>query len=234
MGNGASVSKVRRFNLPDGEQSDDIRITSPSDGAVVHPGDTISVEVDVASGVKGLSGVVIASPIDTGMQLKTSPPYTFSVKIPESDGSGSGPLIGQQSVIALGARAGHQPLESAPVTVDVEKLGLPVSLEPQFSTLYFHYIGDSLPLIMLATFPDHSVFDVRDSTYLSFDSTNRAVATVDAYGIVTAVGPGTGSIVVTYSVAGKSIETKIQVPFEHPQKPTPSNERSSLLPNAQH
>lgn len=95
VGKGVSRSTTRRANFSYGEQTDDISIISPSDGGtVVHPGETISIEVEVASGARAL-GIGIMSPMELTEQFKQSPPFTFAVQIPASDGPGNnGPLIG--------------------------------------------------------------------------------------------------------------------------------------------
>ncbi|MFI5127164.1 MAG: hypothetical protein ACHQJX_10085 [Candidatus Acidiferrales bacterium] len=212
VGKGASASSTTRPNFAYGAQTDEISIISPSDGAVVHPGETISVEVEVASDLKLLSGVAIRSPMGIGGLPKQSPPYTFKIQIPASDGPGSsGPLIGPQPIFAVGAASGRRVVESAPVTLDVEKPDLPVSLTAQMPTLFFKSVGEILPLIMLAKFPDGSIFEVNESTNFSFASSDPGVATVDGHGVVTSSGPGNASIFTTYALDRKKVEARVPV-----------------------
>lgn len=97
------------------------------------------------------------------------------------------------------------------MTVDVEKSDMPVSLTPQMPKFFFKSVGEFLPLIILAKFPDGSIFEVNESTDFSFASSDTAVATVDTHGIVTATGPGDASIITTYTHAGKKIDTRVPV-----------------------
>lgn len=211
VGSTASASKPKGFNLPYGEATDDISIVSPRDGAVVHPGGTISIEVRVSSGLN-LAGLAVESPIGIGSELGPSEPHTTSLQVPSQDEPGeSGPLIGRQPITAIGVASDRKLLESNPVVVDVERPDLPISLSPQIPQLIFENIGDSFPLVMLAKFEHNVILDVTESTYLSYASSDVAVATVNSEGMVTAGGPGSASIIVAYSHDGKSIQTEVPV-----------------------
>lgn len=181
---------------------------SPPDGTVVHPGETITVEVHVASGA-GSPVVGIISPIGIASQLKKDSPYTFTVQIPTSEVPGSsGPLLGKQPIYALAVAPGAE-LDSAPVTMDVERQDLPVSLTPQIPQLIFKSVGETFPLIMLGKFADGLILEVNQSTYFSFASSNTTVATVDNFGLVTAAGPGSAAIIATYAYRGKNIAARV-------------------------
>ena len=217
VGKSAPSSDRGHSGLSYGEETDDISITSPPNGTTVYPGEAISVEVEVTSGAKLLSGIALVSPMGIQSQIKQSPPYTFDVQIPASDGPGSGgSLIGEQPIFAVAAASGRSLVRSSPLMVDVEQAGFPVSLGPQIPSLSFKAPGESFPLIMLGKFPDGTIFEVNNSTYFSFSSSDPAIATVDKYGVVTASGPGSTSIVTAYRKEGKTIAANIPVYFEHP------------------
>jgi Bacterial Ig-like domain (group 2) len=58
--------------------------------------------------------------------------------------------------------------------------------------------GDNDSLDLTARFRDGTVLCVRDSSKVSYRSTDENVASVDAHGFVTAIGEGEAGIIATY------------------------------------
>jgi hypothetical protein len=58
------------------------RITSPADGTLVHPGQSIKVTVEVVSGKFEKVGVIGGNAIG-GSDVLTAPPYEFTMRIPD-------------------------------------------------------------------------------------------------------------------------------------------------------
>jgi hypothetical protein len=75
--------------------SDAVSITSPADATVVHPGDTLHIDVAVPPG-KHLRMMSILSPLGQSEEFRETPPWSFTLKIPAGDTvSGGGPLLGK-------------------------------------------------------------------------------------------------------------------------------------------
>jgi hypothetical protein len=81
----------------------------------------------------------------------------------------------------------------------VKRTDMPVSLsELNLNSLIMEAQGQSYPLIILATFADGEILDVRESGNLAFQSTDTKIVTVDAEGTATALATGMASIIVSY------------------------------------
>ena len=98
-----------------------LRIISPNDKAVVHPGETITVKIE-ASGA-ALTGAMIAAeePIKAG-QVLSRPPYRFSITIPAKT------TPGLYTLVAEGASPTSDIPSSEPISIDVERLDSPQSI----------------------------------------------------------------------------------------------------------
>lgn len=131
--------------------SNGISIVSPAAGTIVAPGETFSVEVSVDSGSDvGKMGIV--GPMGFGTTIRDAPPYSFPYTVPRDSTGMSGPLIGEQPIYV---NTSWRPSKSGPdagTTVDVEVPGLPVKLSALLPQLTSESIGESVPLVMLATF----------------------------------------------------------------------------------
>ncbi|OCT11310.1 hypothetical protein A8709_06445 [Paenibacillus pectinilyticus] len=78
---------------------------------------------------------------------------------------------------------------------------------------YTLLVGDTHQTVVNAVYSDRSIRDV--STNVTYTSSNPGVITVDSQGKVTAVGPGTATITITYS--GKTVTETIVVNAAEPQ-----------------
>jgi hypothetical protein len=137
--------------------------------------------------------LVAHSPIANG-QLLTSPPYDFSIQIPTDISPGLYTLTVDGDI----APGGSGIDVSDAISVDVERPDAPVSMRVDPSPIALK-IGDSGYLCdVIATFSDGSSLHVYRSTLVSYESDTPVVATVNAYGIISAISPGTANINVTY------------------------------------
>lgn len=180
-----------------------LEITSPRDGALVAPGQTITVVVSPAPGTAVEGGIFILGegPLPNSVS-KTNSPYSFSLTIPTKIRPGN------YQITAVG---GVQPLlvRSRPITLTVEKTE-PIAdlrVEPTFVNLGF--VGDQFPIRVIGTFSDGTTLDLEESsqTTYSYDST---VINVDGSGTVIAVGGGKTNLVVHYG--NKSVSVPVSVP----------------------
>jgi uncharacterized protein YjdB len=113
----------------------------------------------------------------------------------------------------MGATPAGEPVESAPVVVDVERPDMPVSLsQVNGNSHILEAPGESIPLLTLATFSDGQVLDVSESSRLTFYSTDTKIVTVNETGAITAVTTGTAAIIIGYkNPNGPARELRIPV-----------------------
>jgi len=144
------------------------------------PGQTIILTVTVDSSV---SNINIVSEYPLGFAQSTNGTLQFSIFIPPDT------PINDYQITAVGTVRGKL-VQSAPITVSVDTLQRPVSVRPDVKTLFFANVGEIFPLRIIATFADGTKKDATYSHFISYKSTDPAVATVDVRGVVTATGPG--------------------------------------------
>jgi Big-like domain-containing protein len=194
-----------------GQQSTPLlQITSPADGTVVNPGQTISVAVaSPANASFSQVGIIGEDPIDFSSPAP-SVPATFSVTIP------SDIACRKFMLTAMGATTTGQSAHSATILIDVERPDMPTTLGQQIPALTFKALGQQFPLVLLAQFADGSILDVTESTYVTYSSANTAVATVDANGMVTGGSAGSTIITATYTLNGQTVQTTVPVTVPPP------------------
>lgn len=182
-----------------------LQVTSPPDGMIVNPGQTLPVAVtSPANASFSQVGVIGEDPIGFG-STSTSVPATLSLSIPASI------ACGKFMVTAIGAMASGQAAQSPTILIDVERADMPTAINPQIPQLSFKALGEQFPLVLLGTFSDGSVLDVTESSYVTYSSGNTAVATVDANGMVTGGSAGSTTITATYTLNGQSVQTTVPV-----------------------
>lgn len=190
-----------------------LQITSPADGTVVNPGQTISVVVSATSDRPFIFvGVIGERDIGFSNVVKAEP-FQFSMSIPKILNAG------WYQLTAVGTTGTPPEVYSEPVSIDVERADIPTKLGASPDRLIFESQGSQIPVRISGRFSDGSFLDVTESTKLTFRSFNTGVATVGSTGMVTAVGVGTGSIVATYA---QSVQVTIPITLE-PQMLTPSS-----------
>jgi hypothetical protein len=185
-----------------------LQITSPSGRTVVNPGQTLTVsvtsptpaaftDVDLYGDKLGFVGTF------------SSLPGKISVTIPSSQID-----CGSYFLTVSGNPTSGQGPVSAIVELDVERSDFPLTISADLSPLIFDSAGEQVPLRLLAGFADGTTFSVNASSYVTYSSSNTAVVTVDSTGLVTAVGPGSGSVAVTYALGSNN--NQIFVPVRVP------------------
>ncbi|MHB8527459.1 MAG: Ig-like domain repeat protein [Candidatus Acidiferrales bacterium] len=188
-----------------------LQITSPAEGTVVNPGQTISVTVTSPGNASFLQvGVIGEGPIGFS-SLVTSVPAQFSMSIPTNI------ACRKFMLTAVGATSSGQSAESLTILIDVERPDRPTALSQLDSKtpgLSFDAIGEQLPLVLLGTFSDGSILDVTRSTNVTYSSSDSSIAAVDTNGMVTGTGTGDATITATYSVNGQNVSLAIPVTVE--------------------
>lgn len=186
-----------------------VRITSPPDGTVVNSGQVVVVTVEAdPSAVESVG--LNSSCVHTLTPELTRPPYQFSIRISADEPSGDCALS------AVGTpKSGTEFLLDA-VGILVERPDLPRKLAANHSVVYFSHAGAQDRNSLEGTFPDGSRVLLTNSKYLTYSSDHLDVATIGDQGVVTAVGPGSASITITYgnaTIGAVAIRVPVFVPY---------------------
>ena len=181
-----------------------LAISSPSNGAIVRPGQPLSITVTspVHAEFAGV-GVIGEGPIGE-TNLATSLPAQFSLAIPLEASSG------RLALTAVGRSVSGE-TATATIAVDVEREHMANSIGALLPEISFDAPGEDFPIVALADFPAEDAVDVTGSSKVTYSSSNRAVAVVNVHGMVTAIAAGHASITVTYADAGKRVSANIPV-----------------------
>jgi hypothetical protein len=187
---------------PPAASAQTLQITAPSAGAVVNPGQIVSVALAVSGVTLTHAFVLSETPIADGQDL-TAPPYQFSLQVPANIN------LRSYRLVAAGVDASGNSYSSSPVTIDVERTDNPTSIAANPTPLY-KMIGDTSYVRVTATYADGAVLDATESSLVSYASGDPAVATVDNVGRVSAVGAGSTNITITYGTL--SVTVPVTVP----------------------
>ncbi|MFB3778513.1 MAG: Ig-like domain-containing protein [Bryobacteraceae bacterium] len=180
-----------------------LQITSPVNGTVVTPGQNITVSV---SATGSFAQVIVIAELPIGFSAPlTAPPYNFSISIPTDI------KPGRYAVTASGAISPGQGVESEPIEVIVERADSPTQLRIEPSTLSL-FIGERAPLRVIGVYSDGATTDLNESTLTTFESDTPGVATVNQYGIVSGVAPGSAGITITNGNASGWVQATVADP----------------------
>lgn len=185
-----------------------LTITSPATGTVVAPGQVLTVNVSASGTYPNGIAIVGGSPLITSQGTQTGSNPTFSITIPPNAPAGAFGLSAMGSV-STGAL-----VQSAEVTLDVERPDAPQTLAVQPAEAHLNYVGDSLSLnAAMGTYADGGRFDLRRSSSLQASSSNPNVVIFQG-GWLIAAGPG--SATVTFTVGTATAQVKVTVPNSAP------------------
>lgn len=206
---GASLA-LAALALPQSQPS--LQISSPSNGALVIAGQTLSVTVTSPAGLS-FQMVAVNGPDPVGFNAaSTSVPAQFSIGIP-SDAD-----VGPCTLTANGVTQSGQQAVSAPVQIDIERSDLPAALSTlDSSSVVLEAMGEQVHSTVLAHFADGSIVNVTRSTLVSFASSDTAVATVDSSGAITAQSAGSAMVNVMYTLESKTLKVPIPVTVMTPR-----------------
>jgi hypothetical protein len=187
-----------------------LRIDSPRDGAVVASGETLQVTVSSPNRTRFVGiAVVMEDPIETPDQEVTSLPAHFAIKIPKSISPGL------HSVSAMAGRAGRGRADGelvvAMIEVDIERRDMPRAITPRLTQIHFEKKGETGRIELIGDFGNGDAVDVTESSRVTFESSDTAVATVDKSGTITAVGAGHAAILAWYGPRDRGIKASIPV-----------------------
>jgi hypothetical protein len=122
-------------------------------------------------------------------------------------------------VSAVAGRAGlagrDGELVIAVIEVDIERREMPRAISrrgyPVGFSLLFEKKGETSHIELLGDFGNGDVVDVTESSRVTFESSDTAVATVDKSGTITAVGAGHAEVVAWYGPRDRGIKATIPV-----------------------
>ena len=193
----------------EGNSDPRLRIDSPRDGAVVAAGETLQVTVSSPARTRFSGvGVVMEDSIGPADQEATSLPAHFAIKIPK-DITG---LYTVSAVAGLPGRAGRDgELVVAIIEVDIERREMPRAITPRLPRFYFDKKGETGRIELIGDFGNGDAVDVTESSRVTFESSDAAVATVDKSGTITAVGAGHAAVVAWYGPRDRGIKASIPV-----------------------
>jgi hypothetical protein len=187
-----------------------LQITSPADGAIVHPGQTVKVTVTSPANVR-FDMVGLVSPIEDGISgFATSVPAELSLRVlPDI-------ACGKYLVHVEGQTISGQSI-SEHIELDVERPDTPIKLSflNEYRQLEFVALSKSFNMNVLATVSDGRILEVTESSHVTYHSSNTNVATVDRYGAITPVGLGSASVTATYTSGDRNV--RIAIPVNVPE-----------------
>jgi hypothetical protein len=194
----------------EGNNDPRLRIDSPRDGVVVAAGETLQVTVSSPNRTLfvGVTVVMDTDSIDID-QDATSLPAHFAIKIPKSIKSGLYFVSAVAGRAGLAGRDGE--LVIAVIEVDIERREMPRAITPRLPKVYLEKKGETGAIELLGDFGNGDVVDVTESSRVTFESSDTAVATVDKSGTITAVGAGRAEVVAWYGPRDRGIKATIPV-----------------------
>jgi hypothetical protein len=169
-----------------------IEITEPKAGIVVNPGQTVDVEVSASGGSFSSVGIVAPGYVNRDYVLK-SPPYRFSFTVPPIPSKGIAP--GLEPIGAMGSTASGPVF--AQVSIDIERPDSPRKITVDHSRLELP-VGGKLPIAVFGTYGDGTEVNLSRSTETTYQPASAGVVTLGSEGQVTALAPGSTTIVVRH------------------------------------
>ncbi len=182
-----------------------VKITSPPNGTVVHPGERIEVTVDATP----FAFRAVMLPGWTLDAALVGPPYHLTIVVPTQTSyppsptpSGRFPL-GAIGVFADAAerKKSNKPGIEAQIELDIERVPSPRRLKlftesVHFFNGHFSRIEERKSIYVLGDFPDGENVYLSASTLTTFESSDPSIVAVDKTGVATAIASGIATITV--------------------------------------
>jgi hypothetical protein len=213
---GSPVSNASRTPLPKNSSGEGATFLTPLDGDVVRPGEVLQVNISVKPGAAE-GPISITSEIGDSNEVRQSPPYSFTMTVSRDHSVGAGsPLIGKHSITAFGKLNGRNEYDLASIDLDVEEPQVPTKLSVVSNLsgpggVNFYAAGQQEYIAIYAQFPNGDQVDVIDSSYLKLVSENPNVVSIGERGTLTSIGPGTTSVIGTYTFQGQTLQVSLPV-----------------------
>src|SRR5712692_2646225 len=135
---GAVGGAVTIFSLAlAGQTQPALQITSPTDGTIVAPGQTISVNVTAIGNISFKQVFVIGQQPLPVSSIANSVPAQFSIIVPQKISEG------KYLLTASGITSANQDQGSSPITIDVERPDVPTRLTSDPDRVIFGSQGET-------------------------------------------------------------------------------------------
>jgi hypothetical protein len=170
--------------------NDELRITAPAEGTVVHPGQVLSVDVSASGGpFKGV-GVFLAGDF-SGFAESAVQPYWFSLTVPASAKSGPTRIVAMGNTDATN-------VSSFPVTIDVERTDAPQSLSTDVTVGYWAstWVGGTEGIRVYGKYPDNPRVDLTESTLTTYEPGSEGIISIQKGGWFKGLAAGSTTIVI--------------------------------------
>jgi Chitobiase/beta-hexosaminidase C-terminal domain/Bacterial Ig-like domain (group 3) len=168
-----------------------LQITSPADGTVFNPGQTIAVTVGPTGAGFSYLAVDGQYPLEFGIPVPGAT-NQFSVLIPTTTPPG------YYTFAAAGLTTQGQTVFSPQIKIAVQRTDAPIRLSVEPSIFELN-VGEKGNMHVWGAYGDGSNFFLSYAPNTTYLSNKPSIATVDSQGIITAVSPGSTTIVVNGS-----------------------------------
>lgn len=195
-------------------QDSRLHITSPASGTVVRPGETLRIAITAETSVERLAvfgerplGVAQvfsgAAPGVVARGQGEARPIEFLLQVPPQTRPGNYRLT------AIG-RVASDDVDSAAITIDVEKPDEPLRIWAEPARIQFTGVGERIPIRVLGEFANGSNEELTRSHKTTFASGDPQVATVSEGGMVIATGAGKTTVQVRIAATDYLIPIRVQ------------------------
>ena len=199
--------------------SQTVTITAPANNMATAPGQTVNFTVSM-SPVTDFTAVSLSGSTPLGLigAQASAVSVSFSLVMPTYLRPAS------YAITAIGYSTTGSLVISAPVTLLVGGTGTPSSLTVNPAQLSFTSVGASLPVLLGGKLASGTTEDLSVSPSVTWISSNPAVATVSADGVVTSVANGNATIT---AKLGTSLSATVSVGVNAPASSCTYNVPSS-------
>lgn len=184
-----------------------LQITSPVEGTVVRPGQSITVTLAADPSVQNMA---VWGDAALSFGQSTPSPLQFTISVAPNASPG-------MHLIAAAGLASGVDVDVDPVSVDVERPDAPQFVTVELDFLGFSGVGEQTPTTTYGIFNDGNKINISESTKTTYRSNDPTVATVSNAGLVTAVAPGKTTIAVnTTDCTAPPFLIRVEVPYPQP------------------
>jgi len=168
-----------------------VKVTSPANGQVFAPGDSVTIEVSLAPGL-------VANNVEISLPGFGSAPGTgFTGSSYQLDFTIPGFFAGPLQIVPTVRDASNNLIVGITTTVAVRPTTAPLSLSLSQASDVLTSVGDTDRIHVTGNYPDDLTLDLTSSASgTTYKSSNTKVLTVDTEGNVTATGFGTAVLTV--------------------------------------
>ena len=185
-----------------------LQITSPVEGTVVRPGQSITVTLAADPSVQNMA---VWGDAALSFGESTPSPLQFTISVAPNASPG-------MHLIAAAGLASGVDVDVDPVSVDVERPDAPQFVTVELAIFLNSAVSASkLRLLTYGIFNDGNKINISESTKTTYRSNDPTVATVSNAGLVTAVAPGKTTIAVnTTDCTAPPFLIRVEVPYPQP------------------